>query len=188
MKPSEELNKGYEFTKAHIAELESLRAENERLKFQIGIHQRGLQGSERRLLAENETLRARLAELKRQLEEASKGALVCANRILQQEQKIGELRQQLAESQAREARRVDALKFLDMRIITTDLGGVVEKALTLPHDDTALKEYHDSIVEKCAVIAGNSCLVPPDGGSPTAEEAAVSEEAARRIRELKSNQ
>jgi len=36
----------------------------------------------------------------------------------------------------------------------------------------------------CAVAAREACLVPPDGGSPTAEEVAVCDEAERRIRAL----
>lgn len=35
--------------------------------------------------------------------------------------------------------------------------------------------------ERCAYLARNACLVPPDGGSPTEAEAAVCDEAARRI-------
>ena len=38
--------------------------------------------------------------------------------------------------------------------------------------------------ERCAQIARNGCLVPPDGGSPTEDEAALCEEIARRIREV----
>lgn len=37
--------------------------------------------------------------------------------------------------------------------------------------------------KRCAYIASNACLVQPDGGSPTADEVAVCEEAARRIME-----
>ena len=36
--------------------------------------------------------------------------------------------------------------------------------------------------ERCAQIALNGCLVYPDGGSPTEDEAALCEEIARRIR------
>lgn len=40
------------------------------------------------------------------------------------------------------------------------------------------------IIEECARIAQDACLVPPDGGSPTEAECAVADEAARRIRSL----
>lgn len=36
--------------------------------------------------------------------------------------------------------------------------------------------------DRCARIATEACLVPPDGGSPTEAERLVCEEAARRIR------
>ena len=36
---------------------------------------------------------------------------------------------------------------------------------------------------RCAKVARNGCLVPPDGGSPTEDEAAMCEEIARRILE-----
>ena len=37
--------------------------------------------------------------------------------------------------------------------------------------------------ERCALIAVNGCLVPPDGGSPTDDERLLCEEIARRIRD-----
>ncbi len=37
---------------------------------------------------------------------------------------------------------------------------------------------------RCALIARNGCLVPPDGGSPTEEERLLCEEIERRIREV----
>lgn len=36
--------------------------------------------------------------------------------------------------------------------------------------------------QRCAEIARNGCLVYPDGGSPTEDEAALCDEIARRIR------
>lgn len=36
-------------------------------------------------------------------------------------------------------------------------------------------------VEMCAEIARHSCLVPPDGGSPTEEECCISEMCASRL-------
>lgn len=39
--------------------------------------------------------------------------------------------------------------------------------------------------DRCAEIARNGCLVPPDGGSPTPEEAAVCDEIARRIEQAR---
>ena len=51
--------------------------------------------------------------------------------------------------------------------------------------ERALWEAFDSIRAeeraRCARIARNGCLVYPDGGSPTEEEAALCDEIARRI-------
>ena len=60
-----ELNKGYEFTKAQIAELESLRAENAKLKADVAAEV-VQQIAEGEIWKELETLRARLAELEAQ--------------------------------------------------------------------------------------------------------------------------
>lgn len=102
--------------------------------------------------------------------------------------RIADLKQQLAESQAREARLREALTVAINHYadVGSEHWNMFDQTLALPPDDTALKEYRDAVIEECAVIAGNSCLVPPDGGAPTVEEAAVSEEAARRILKLKS--
>ncbi len=43
-----------------------------------------------------------------------------------------------------------------------------------------------AVIEDCAKVAENACLVPPDGGSCSAQETEVAAEAARRIRALKS--
>lgn len=153
--------------------------------------------------AQNE---GQIAELKRLLENRTRHRDKA-------EAYVVSLSQQLAESQAREARLREAIgKRIPERVIETLWQGagistyhpngdqadklhqfaasLIEefrfRLPALPHDDTALKEYRDAVIEGCAVIASNSCLVPPDGGSPTLEEAAVSEEAARRIRKLKS--
>ncbi|WP_422049877.1 hypothetical protein [Shimia sp.] len=56
-----------------------------------------------------------------------------------------------------------------------------EFAFTTPPAD-AIAEAVKVEREACAYIALNACLVPPDGGSPTEAEAAVCDEAARRIR------
>lgn len=52
--------------------------------------------------------------------------------------------------------------------------------------DLVTKEELEAAVsserEACAYIAYQACLVPPDGGSPTEEEAAVCDVAAKRIR------
>lgn len=149
-------------------------------------------------------LETEIAELKRQLEEAKDSeALAISARsqfekmLHKQAETISGFEKQLAESQAREARLREFIG--DVSKQTPEKpdywsscsqcehnSSEAEDFIALPHDDTALKEYHDSIVEKCAVIAGNSCLVPPDGGSPTVDEAAVSEEAARRIRTMRT--
>lgn len=52
-----------------------------------------------------------------------------------------------------------------------------------------LKSHHDDLVQamvaaalrNAAYVARNACLVPPDGGNPTAAEAAVCDEACTRI-------
>ena len=46
----------------------------------------------------------------------------------------------------------------------------------------ALLRNLDDERERCAQIALNGCLVPPDGGSPTEAERMLCEEIARRIR------
>lgn len=61
----DELNKGYEFTKAQIAELESLRAENAMLK-SSGIDKVVKIIAETEVWKECETLRSRLAEIEAQ--------------------------------------------------------------------------------------------------------------------------
>lgn len=49
-----------------------------------------------------------------------------------------------------------------------------------------LQAARDEALEDAAYQAQHACLVPPDGGSPTEEEIAVCDEAAKRIRALKS--
>jgi hypothetical protein len=49
----------------------------------------------------------------------------------------------------------------------------------------AIKHQLEKLVERCASIAKQACLVAPDGGSPTEDEYLVCEEAARRILTLK---
>lgn len=49
-----------------------------------------------------------------------------------------------------------------------------------------LQAVRDEALEEAAYQAQHACLVPPDGGSPTAEEVATCDEAAKRIRALKS--
>lgn len=49
-----------------------------------------------------------------------------------------------------------------------------------------LAEARNAALEEAAYQAKNACIVPPDGGSPTTEEIAVCDEAAARIRALKS--
>ena len=63
-----------------------------------------------------------------------------------------------------------------------------ENACLPPHDpyvhEAQLAEAVAAAYEAASYVARNACLVPPDGGSPTAEEAAVCEEAYKRIRDL----
>lgn len=52
----------------------------------------------------------------------------------------------------------------------------------------ALSASKPLVVEECARVAENACLVPPDGGSPTEGERQVAMAAAEAIRALKSRQ
>ena len=95
--------------------------------------------------------------LKRQVEEAHDEAeqSQCAyemilDRFAELTIKSNELSYSLTTSQAREARLREALEWLNARIVTADLGGVVEKALALQHDDTAIREYRDVVIDECA--------------------------------------
>jgi hypothetical protein len=47
-----------------------------------------------------------------------------------------------------------------------------------------LPQLRAEIIEECAKVAEWAHMVPPDGGSPTEEERAVAEAAARNIRAL----
>lgn len=47
--------------------------------------------------------------------------------------------------------------------------------------DRMLKEEREKALREAAYVALNACLVPPDGGAPSQEEADVCEEAYRRI-------
>ncbi len=49
----------------------------------------------------------------------------------------------------------------------------------------AIAEYESALIEQCARIAENGCLVPPDGGSPTVEEKEICDSIATEIRLLK---
>ena len=53
---------------------------------------------------------------------------------------------------------------------------------------TAIQPILDQAVrderERCALVARDGCLVPPDGGSPTEAEIELCDEIARRIRAL----
>lgn len=51
-----------------------------------------------------------------------------------------------------------------------------------------IAEQRDQILEEAAIIASNSCLVPPDGGQPSAEEIEAADRAAQAIRAAKSTQ
>lgn len=48
-----------------------------------------------------------------------------------------------------------------------------------------VEEARDNALDEAADQAWHACLVPPDGGSPTDDEVAVCEEAAKRILALK---
>ena len=78
-----------------------------------------------------------------------------------------------------------------MKVITDDEleawiqagdGQIVDDYTVPLYDEAALKAGIEKERARCARIAHNGCLVYPDGGSPTEEEAALCEEIARRIR------
>jgi hypothetical protein len=52
----------------------------------------------------------------------------------------------------------------------------------LPAIASALEAERRAALEEAAKVAEWAHMVPPDGGSPTEEEKAVADEAARRIR------
>lgn len=52
--------------------------------------------------------------------------------------------------------------------------------------EAAFRIAVNAVIEGCAYVAEQACLVPPDGGEPSPEEVEVAAEAARRIRALKS--
>ena len=62
-------------------------------------------------------------------------------KMSQYESIIFELRTQLAAEQLNNKMLREALEFLNARIVTMDLGGVVERALSLPHSTSALDAY-----------------------------------------------
>lgn len=61
------------------------------------------------------------------------------------------------------------------------MAGKEDAKISLTDDPRAMVA---AALERAACQARNACLVPPDGGSPTADEIAVCDEAERRIRAL----
>lgn len=99
-------------------------------------------------------LEAEIADLKRQLEreELSSSDIGKWRTSYRAEisillGKIEEYRQQLAESQAREARLLEILQRVSDAHGYTGKSDVAD-ALALPHDDTALREYRDAAISK----------------------------------------
>jgi len=81
------------------------------------------------------------------------------------------------------------LMWIDLRDSMATSGAENEelkKALLCPtwsaqHDAMIKAEVEEEVIGRCADIAFNACLVPPDGGSPTQEEVDVASEACSRI-------
>lgn len=90
-----------------------------------------------------EQLTARIAELEEENARLRtvpmKYRRMAFNAQLQDEN--NELRAQLAAEQLNNKRLREALEFLNARIVTMDLGGVVERALSLPASTEALDKY-----------------------------------------------
>lgn len=78
------------------------------------------------------------------------------------------------------AMSVDEALLMADEISLTALGG--KGALSALVLLAAEVRRQDAVIERCAMIARNGCLVPPDGGSPTEAERLLCEEIERRIR------
>jgi hypothetical protein len=73
-----------------------------------------------------------------------------------------------------------------MKIHSDEAWGIASQYYyTLESETKTLAAQIDILVNKkldhAAYLARHACLVPPDGGSPTEDEAAVCDEAAKRI-------
>lgn len=149
-------------------------------------------------IAEVKANRNQIADLKRQLEEASSLAKRCSDwgeerrqsaldaceMAMQRKEENEALRQQLAESQAREAQLREALE----RIVPRFCVGYETKsdALALQHDDSSLREYRNAVIEGCiatleqAKIKTDNHLLRP-GLCAAIKEIKLYEEAVRNI-------
>ena len=81
------------------------------------------------------------------------------------------LRQQCGQERARSSIRLERHR-MEVESLRAALA---EAATALPQ---AVRDERN----RCALIARNGCLVPPDGGSPTEAERLLCEEIERRIR------
>lgn len=153
-------------------------------------------------IAEVKANRNQIAELKRQLEEArwqlySDGELL--NKIESEllgvkyagpyDAGIRAIKQQLAESQAREARLCDGVEEVRRYLSSgnaTSAYNYIFLILALPRDDTALREYRDAVIEGCiatlekAKIKTDNHLLRP-GLYAAIKEIKLYEEAVRNI-------
>ena len=92
----------------------------------------------------------------------------------------GSLTPQKFEAKAREIAFAQFWNYPDHGGIVTDLGrlsGLISSALS-----TAFEEGKRVERERCAKIADDGMLVPPDGGSPTDDEIRVAQDIASAIR------
>lgn len=64
------------------------------------------------------------------------------------------------------------------------LGPCLTPAEVAAREAAAFKAGQEDMRERAAYMAAMACLVEPDGGAPSAEETAVADTAARRIRAL----
>lgn len=70
------------------------------------------------------------------------------------------------------------------RLIAGQQAHIEELEAEITRLRAALETARRDALVQAAFVARAACLVDPDGGSPTEEECAVAEEAARRIRAL----
>lgn len=123
------------------------------------------------LVAEIAELRSANAELKRQLEVANEQADIHRQWNLGYMKSNDAHRTALLASQAREVKYRDALE--NYKILCQDENHYSHyvdalKALALPHDDTALREYRNAIVEECAKVCDGNSLYDDMTGSDCA--------------------
>ena len=98
-----------------------------------------------------DNLQARIAELEAENARLNSSPTIEACRQMIRDKAVIEastLHEQLAAEQLNNKRLRDALEFLNARIVTMDLGGVVERALSIPASTEALDKYVEEKVKE----------------------------------------